>query len=84
MAYRSQRVLVGVHGLDDLSVDELGSDVVQLDVVPRTEDLLAVVQLPRRVFLAAALRPHQLLTLGHRVLHVVWTLAQRRHIHKAV
>ena len=78
---RSKAVLVGMDGLDDLSVDEVRRDGVEFDVVPRREHLLAIVQLPRRVLLSTSLAADHHLALGDGVHHVVRSLTQRRHLH---
>ena len=78
---RSKLVLVGVNGLNDLSVDEVSGYIIQLDVMPRGEDLLAVVQLPRCVLLTTAFIAYDQLTLGDGIHHVIRTLTQRRHLH---
>ena len=45
--YLVKLIIAAVHVVDDLSVDEVGGDLVEARAVPRREQLLAVKKSPR-------------------------------------
>ena len=69
-------IIVVANVVDDLSIDEVGGDLVKVRVVPRREQLLAVEQPPRRRRLESSLATYQLLAFVNGVHHVIQSTAQ--------